>query len=1104
MQKHNFLQRYSARFCFSSRLEVQVRVTTFSGRARVITHSSFFSCKMDLENPKTMSMMNKMMQDKNTKKAMEDPSVIEIMKENMEKLSVNMSIGTLTGTLKNETLIRQHNKNRTSLFQDMVGFKTTFDTNPSIDMIKHKTKKSKKVMWTSALPISIEKLILDTTHHSRILTGTLIVDPTVLTSVQTLIQDDYGDVLNISFYSNAVKSCNSFMEKWNMAHALFPKGSRVAVLEPYYKIAMDMSRMIRVDDMDDVQFLEHQPTKNTSLSLKQQGNALYSAHHFEDSNKAYLLAIELHPRVVLYTTLCQNLSLVHLKLNQPCTAVQYGLAAILCGSVSDKVHFRMAKALDVLGYVDLALSCCTRIAKGCQDTEYKRLYFDLKKKCKTKQHDEVDDNPMQIWEHMDMMQLLSNDPPALNQLTNQDLEDACQLKQIGNDCVKKNAFKEACIFYEKALLVLEADTNEVPLATLLANISSGSIQLGHFKKAMMESTLAVLLQPTYAKAHYRRILSLINIGLPVNGKVAFEYGCRVLGPEKASVIESLKPRLAVTPVVKKDSVGLEEKWNTSSNTASTDAVAMLNMMADLYGDKAKAMGVENRPVAAFHRMYAEENSWPKQVNVEEGQKVLKTAYELARSGGTRMELLTIENDQKSFLKRVHTMDRDDWERFERLQMGQVYVRKRTPFGFGKIHHNFGNVAQISQNFKDGKTHVSVGFADLQELCIGCFSEDGGLPVRWVGYDQSPFVIAKTMVLIEMLQGSINCDPISVIQVWYSAAWSHKTLTDFRTALTTVLNCFVPSCKEEGDVLEFFHCWQQHTITLKMARTGWLETHSDRPWSSDIANWKLKSDQLAMCTYVLTGQLFKATVGSVVMYALPSGESVIAPNDNVLHIICIFDLLKQRDTKNCLNCIDAVTDLLTERVEKLTKRIRSGLLLPSVKLGSVSRKNVALLKEIHSLSPWHMSWSNLCDYLTPTDFHYIARKCSATSDTMHFGYSMNWTTETMGASILDFQINMRKEILENSEEGIKQMLEGYPSYKTYMTLPPNTNPINVADFALATMHYNAWFDSFMKADVFGPHQGVCEKTEYSVLYSLSNNITFNFTYDPDICMQQKIE
>ena len=51
------------------------------------------------------------------------------------------------------------------------------------------------------------------------------------------------------------------------------------------------------------------------------------------------------------------------------------------------------------------------------------------------------------------------------------------------------------------------------------------------------------------------------------------------------------------------------------------------------------------------------------------------------------------------------------------EVGHVYFRERTIYGGGHVHHSYGNVAQQPQFMTSGTTHISIGFADLQELLI---------------------------------------------------------------------------------------------------------------------------------------------------------------------------------------------------------------------------------------------------------------------------------------------------------------------------------------------------------------------------------------------------
>jgi hypothetical protein len=53
------------------------------------------------------------------------------------------------------------------------------------------------------------------------------------------------------------------------------------------------------------------------------------------------------------------------------------------------------------------------------------------------------------------------------------------------------------------------------------------------------------------------------------------------------------------------------------------------------------------------------------------------------------------------------------------------------------------------------------------------------------------------------------------------------------------------------------------------------------------------------------------------------------------------------------------------------------------VGAVTLSKQAVVASIHALQPYTVSWSNVPDYMTPRDFHKLARAISATEDTVHF-------------------------------------------------------------------------------------------------------------------------
>ena len=87
----------------------------------------------------------------------------------------------------------------------------------------------------------------------------------------------------------------------------------------------------------------------------------------------------------------------------------------------------------------------------------------------------------------------------------------------------------------------------------------------------------------------------------------------------------------------------------------------------------------------------------------------------------------------------------------------------------------------------------------------------------------------------------------------------------------------------------------------------------------------------------------------------------------------------------------------------------------VRYATVSSSNKSEVSYISALKPDSMSWSNLCDYIPPPEFHRLARDCSRPS-TEHFMHSMNWIMDTKGAFILDYGSSDRCANLHHASRG----------------------------------------------------------------------------------------
>ncbi|KAL4150872.1 hypothetical protein PRNP1_010268 [Phytophthora ramorum] len=77
-------------------------------------------------------------------------------------------------------------------------------------------------------------------------------------------------------------------------------------------------------------------------------------------------------------------------------------------------------------------------------------------------------------------------------------------------------------------------------------------------------------------------------------------------------------------------------------------------------------------------------------------------------------------------------------------------------------------------------------------------------------------------------------------------------------------------------------------------------------------------------------------------------------------------------------------------------------------------NLKLLKRIANMRPYTISWSNVLDcFFLPEDFHDLARRYSIHGDCMDYGYIMNWPTQVYGASIIDYNLEGCKQLIDTT-------------------------------------------------------------------------------------------
>ena len=97
----------------------------------------------------------------------------------------------------------------------------------------------------------------------------------------------------------------------------------------------------------------------------------------------------------------------------------------------------------------------------------------------------------------------------------------------------------------------------------------------------------------------------------------------------------------------------------------------------------------------------------------------------------------------------------------------------------RILHSYTNEPPENKILPLDGVHVSIGFTDLS-MFFKVEECSQSKPLKWVGYEASAYCVAKTAVVVAMIESGAAKEEI--LQVWYSAAWSWDTLKSFRAAI----------------------------------------------------------------------------------------------------------------------------------------------------------------------------------------------------------------------------------------------------------------------------------------------------------------------------------
>ena len=82
------------------------------------------------------------------------------------------------------------------------------------------------------------------------------------------------------------------------------------------------------------------------------------------------------------------------------------------------------------------------------------------------------------------------------------------------------------------------------------------------------------------------------------------------------------------------------------------------------------------------------------------------------------------------------------------------------------------MALAQASLEKGKTYVSLGFVDLQQLMEAEVrgQTECGPGIAWHGYDMNPIAVAKTKLFVAMLKEEVPL--VQILQIWHICCVQH--------------------------------------------------------------------------------------------------------------------------------------------------------------------------------------------------------------------------------------------------------------------------------------------------------------------------------------------
>ena len=390
--------------------------------------------------------------------------------------------------------------------------------------------------------------------------------------------------------------------------------------------------------------------------------------------------------------------------------------------------------------------------------------------------------------------------------------------------------------------------------------------------------------------------------------------------------------------------------------------------------------------------------------------------------------MTAKSERGDDLKRWQEISPELFNFIEHAEPGDVFLKKKYHSYSPRAPQQFRNTPLSEPAvLQNGTSVVDIGFVDFG---IAFDSIDSikfeGNPVRVFGYEKEPLCVAKSMIMMEMMKEN-DVTPRSVVEVWLSSLWSKTTFQAFKKATRTILRKDEHRNEIENKVKPIIQYWSQKQQMNAKAALQFQMSAMIKNCVSDFAmnscSLELEEDRVRYLRYNLTKALYEdksTTVGSVVMNHVNEQIGVTQSYEDCFEAAPARIHMSMEPSFVNSSVVDRTVSYFEKQMEKFIRHVRNGTLVFTPKLGIIAGNNHAIIEEIRAKKASTISWSNVIDYIEPTEFHKLSKRMSC-ENTAHYLHSCNWSSRVYGTDIMDLNEQCRLQFYSSGLCTIEQGL-----------------------------------------------------------------------------------